>query len=103
MPKRSVTNPKTGDKIQDTVNKKLDIPKDIIRYQANKLLIMIRRIDRMSVTTPEKVDIPNYIKLLTEFSALIKLIKDTESEKNGVAKERKRVSTPEVGEDDPFS
>lgn len=103
MPKKSVNNPNTGKDIRDTVNKKLTIPKDILKYRAGKILIMIRRLDRMAILHPEKVDIPDYLKLLEAYSELLKLIKANENEKGGVAKERKRLSAPEVGEDDPFS
>lgn len=97
MPKTSANA--TGKVVKDTVNKNLDIPKDITKYRARKVLIMIRRMDRLAVSGISQVPMKSYLELLEEFDRLIKEIHDNDQKR--LAEKGQRLSKAAMGERTP--
>ena len=85
--------------IEDTINKQLVMPKNVIRYQMQKIQVMIRRLDRVAVKQPAQVAIGPYLELLREFAKLAKELEDYD--KARMVEKRGRAAEASVGEAAP--
>jgi hypothetical protein len=88
---------------KDTLNKNLDIPKSMGRYRARKVLILIRRFDRLAVKAPGNVPIDGYLKLLAAFDEALKQIREEENDKRTMGKNGDAGRSPAVGAGDTTS
>jgi hypothetical protein len=53
----------------------LILPKNVMRYTATKLQVMIRKLDQ---TDPSKINMKDYIMLVKEFESMAKKVKNQE-------------------------
>lgn len=84
---------------KDTIQAKLTIPKDLLSYQARKIQIMIRRLDRLAVLKPGEVNLKDYVMLLKEFGEIVERIKA--NEKDRMVAKRRSGAAQDLGEGTP--
>lgn len=85
--------------LEDTINKALIIPRNTLRYEAQKIQVLIRRLDRLSVKNPGSISVASYLELLRRFSEICKELED--NDKSRMDTHRGHQAASDMGEATP--